>query len=78
MIVGVVGLNGSGKDTFAEYVVKKYGFIHKDLGQEIRDELKRLGRNHLDRSEMVKLGNDRRVEFGFDYWATKAINSTKK
>jgi adenylate kinase family enzyme len=39
MIVGIVGLNGSGKDTFADYIVKKYGFSHKDLGQEIRDEL---------------------------------------
>ena len=78
MIIGIVGLNGSGKDTFADYVVKTYGFIHKDLGQEIRDELKRLGRNHLDRSEMIKLGNYMRVEFGFDYWAAKAINSTTK
>jgi dephospho-CoA kinase len=78
MIVGVVGLNGSGKDTFAEYVVKKYGFVHKDLGQEIRNELKRLKKNHLDRNEMIKLGNDRRVEYGFDYWAAEAIKSTKK
>lgn len=77
MIVGIVGLNGSGKDTFADYVVKSYGFIHKDLGQEIRDELKRLGRNHLDRSEMIKLGNDMRVKFGFDYWAIKAINNVQ-
>jgi dephospho-CoA kinase len=76
MIVGIVGLNGSGKDTFAEYVIKKYGFAHKDLGQEIRDELKKLKRNHLDRNEMVILGNERRVEFGFDYWAKKAIEST--
>jgi len=76
MIVGVVGLNGSGKDTFANYVIKKYGFAHKDLGQEIRDELKKLKKNHLDRNEMIALGNERRVEHGFDYWATKAIEST--
>jgi len=78
MIVGIVGLNGSGKDTFADYIVKKYGFEHKDLGQEIRNELKLLKKNHLDRNEMIKLGNDRRVEFGFDYWATRAINNTKE
>ena len=36
MLIGIVGLNGSGKDTVAEYLVSHYNFVHKDLGQEIQ------------------------------------------
>jgi dephospho-CoA kinase len=75
MLIGVVGLNGSGKDTFAKYLVDELGFAHKDLGQEIRDELKVLGRNHLDRNEMIVLGNERRQKFGYNYWCKRAIES---
>ncbi len=73
MILGILGLNGSGKDTVADYMVKKYGFAHEDFGQEIRDELKVLGKNHLDRNEMVVLANERRAELGGDYWAKRLI-----
>jgi dephospho-CoA kinase len=68
LLIGVVGLNGSGKDTLANYLVEKHGFFHIDLGEEIRSELKRLGRNHLDREEMRALGNKLREEKGNDYW----------
>ncbi len=68
ILIGVVGLNGSGKDTLANYLVSKHGFFHIDLGEEIRSELKKLGRNHLDREEMRALGNKLREEKGNDYW----------
>ncbi|MEK6958438.1 MAG: AAA family ATPase [archaeon] len=73
--MGVVGLNGSGKDTLAAYLKEKRDFAHKDLGQEIRDELKVLGKNSLDRNEMIALGNERRQKFGFDYWVKRAVDS---
>ncbi|NMA44703.1 MAG: AAA family ATPase [Candidatus Diapherotrites archaeon] len=78
MLIGVVGLNGSGKDTFASYLVEKYGFLHKDFGQEIRDELKSLGKNFLDRIEMINLGNERRKMFGADYWAKRLLKGYSK
>ena len=73
MIIGIVGLNGSGKDTVADYMSEKFGFIHKDFGQEIRDELKDLNKNYLDRIEMINLGNQRRKEFGADYWVNRLL-----
>jgi dephospho-CoA kinase len=69
LLIGVVGLNGSGKDAVAKILVEKHGFKHKDFGQLIRSELKKIGRNHLDRSEMFSLANERRKSFGNDYWA---------
>jgi len=73
MLIGVVGLNGSGKDTIAKHLVERYGFSHKDFGQEIRDELKVLGKDPLDRNEMHVLANDRRKEFGNNYWALRLL-----
>ncbi len=75
MLIGVVGLNGAGKDTLANYLVSIYGFCHVDIGQEIRDELKRTGRNAVDRNEMVELGNRMRHVYGPDYWCSRAIES---
>lgn len=75
MLIGVVGLNGSGKDAVAKILVDKYGFKHKDFGQLIRNELKKLGRDHLDRSEMFSLANERRKIFGNDYWAKRLLEN---
>ncbi len=75
MLLGIVGLNGSGKDSVAHYLIKKHNFLHKDLGQEIRDELKRLGKDFLNRTEMINLGNEKRKEFGADYWAKRALEN---
>ena len=77
MLIGVVGLNGSGKDTLAHYLVSRYGFSHVDIGQEIRDELKRTGRNAMDRNEMRELGNRMRHAYGADYWCSLAIKSMR-
>jgi dephospho-CoA kinase len=77
MLIGVVGLNGSGKDTVAEYLVKTRNFAHRDLGQEIRDELKKQGKDYLDRNEMIAMGNEMRQKYGFDYWCRMAIASVK-
>ncbi len=79
MLIGIVGLNGSGKDTVAQYLVDKYDFVHVDLGGEVRKELKRLGKNYKDRSEMREMGDGNRQKFGHDYWARAPLaNYSKK
>ncbi|MFA5931145.1 MAG: AAA family ATPase [archaeon] len=73
MLIGVVGLNGSGKDTVASYLAKNKGFDWEDCGEEIRVELKKLGKNYLDRNEMTSLANKMRAEFGADYWVKRLL-----
>lgn len=75
MLIGVVGLNGSGKDTVALYLVERYGFAHRDLGQEVREEIRNRGGNSLDRNLMVEVANEMRQRFGFDYWCRRAVES---
>lgn len=75
MLIGVVGMNGSGKEEFGKYLSENYGFSHKDIGQEVRNEIKALGRNYLAREEMDAMGNGRRKLFGPDYWCRKAVES---
>ena len=75
MLVGVVGLNGSGKNVLADYLVDNYDFVHVDLGQEIREELKRRGRDGSSRAEMISLGNEMRIANGPNYWCRKALDS---
>jgi dephospho-CoA kinase len=77
MLIGVVGLNGSGKDTFANYLVSKYNFSHVDIGQSIRNELKKAGKDFKDRNEMLELGNRMRHMHGADYWCGQAIMSMR-
>ena len=75
MLIGIVGFNGAGKDTAAKYLVTTYGFSHVDIGDEIRFELKKGGKNYLDRSEMLLLANEYRERFGNDYWARRALSN---
>ncbi len=44
-IIGVVGQQGSGKDTAADYIAKQYGYKHISTGDQIRAYIKqhRLG-----------------------------------
>jgi len=73
MLIGVVGLFGSGKDTVGNYVSEKYNYTKKDFGQVIRKEMKSLQKNYLDRKEMLIFANEMRKEFGPNYWAKKLL-----
>lgn len=40
MLIGLTGRKGSGKDTFADYIVEKYGFIKLAFANQLRNILK--------------------------------------
>lgn len=55
MILGVMGQARSGKDTFADYLVKRYGFVRIALA----DPIKRIAMELYDMSEEQLWGDDK-------------------
>lgn len=71
MIIGITGWFASGKDTVADYLVKK-NFKSISLSDAIRDELRKEGKE-LSRDNMRDMGNKLRDKFGAEYLAKKAL-----
>lgn len=72
MIIGITGSYCSGKDTVAEYLVKKHNFIHYSLSDILREELKRKDKK-LTRDNLIKIGNTLREKFGYSILAKKVL-----
>jgi dephospho-CoA kinase len=76
MIVGVTGYLASGKDTVADFLIKK-GYNHYSLSDEIRSELK--DRNiESTRENQQRVANELRKNFGPEYLAKKVMKKAKE
>lgn len=73
MIIGVTGNNGSGKDTFANYLVSSRGFIHISLSDFIREETIKRGLE-LARHNLHQVGNEMREASGPAVLANMALD----
>ena len=62
MIIGITGAICSGKHTFAQYLVDKYGFEVVNLLDLFKHELKKIGKKKSQKSPLKKS----RQEEGFD------------
>jgi len=62
MIIGLTGKNGSGKTEVCEYL-KSRSFAYRSLSDEIREEIRRQGRE-IEREILIEVGNQLRKEFG--------------
>ena len=77
MIIGITGFARSGKDTVAEYLSKKYGFIHLDFARDaLFPEADKRG-IEKDKLSLSVLGDELRQEKGRAVLA-KIINSKIK
>jgi len=76
MIIGLTGTHCGGKDTAANYLVKK-NFIHHSLSDIIREEARKKGIK-LTRENLIKLGNELRKEFGASVLAKKILTKLDK
>jgi dCMP deaminase len=76
MIIGVTGLNASGKDTFANYLCTK-GFYHVSLSDIIREEARKRGLA-LTRENLIWLGNELRKRHGASISAELALEKAKR
>ncbi|MEM3361910.1 MAG: AAA family ATPase [Candidatus Anstonellaceae archaeon] len=71
MFIGISGRNCAGKDTVAEYLVKK-GFIYYSLSDVIREFLKQQNME-INRENLIFYANKLRQENGPNFFAKKVI-----
>ena len=71
MIVGVTGYFCAGKDTFAEFAVRK-GFKHVSLSDMIREEIGKRG-EEITIPRLTEVGNELRADFGPRILAQRAL-----
>jgi dephospho-CoA kinase len=75
MIIGLTGYSCSGKDTIAEYIVRRHGYKHYSLSDVIRKIMKE--RNiEFTRENMITLGIKLRREYGNNVLAKRILEKT--
>lgn len=67
-IVGITGTNGAGKGTVVDCLIACYGAKHFSVSALIIEKGKEMGIPPGDRSEITKLANSLRLEYGQDYF----------
>lgn len=75
MLIGITGLNASGKDTVAEYL-KERGFYHFSLSDVLRQELRKQ-KKPLTRDNLIAIGNEMRKAFGPQILAELALKQVQ-
>ncbi len=71
--IGIVGQIAAGKEVFAEYLIRKYGFTAFSLSTVIHEELKERGTQSFTRKTLQDVGDQLRQKFGEDILAKRAI-----
>lgn len=71
IIIGITGTVGSGKDTVADYLIKK-GFFYLSLSDLIREECSKKNKYH-GRDDLIKMGNQLREKYGPGVLAKMAL-----
>jgi len=71
VIIGVTGFFAAGKDTVAEYLMKR-GFAHVSLSDIIRDEIRARG-EEITIPRLTATGNELRTAFGPAVLAERAL-----
>lgn len=77
-IIGVVGQIASGKEVFAECLIKKYGFITFSLSTIVHLELEKRGIKSFTRETLQNVGDELRKKYGEDILARRAMEILKK
>jgi dephospho-CoA kinase len=71
--IGIVGQIASGKEVFAEYLIKKYGFCTFSLSTVLHQELTKRGVTQFTRKTLQDIGDELRKKHGDDILAKRAI-----
>ncbi|MGD0102187.1 MAG: deaminase [Acidobacteriota bacterium] len=76
MIIGLTGTNGAGKTEVSEYL-KSRGFEYHSLSDEIREEIRRTGRE-ITREVLIEVGNHLREKFGPGILAERILTNLEQ
>jgi len=71
LIIVLIGLASSGKDTIADYLVDK-GIPHLSLSATLKDICKKQG-GYRGRDDLIRMGNYLRKRYGVGYLAKKTV-----
>jgi dephospho-CoA kinase len=74
-LIGLTGTNGAGKGELAAYLMNK-GYAYVSLSDEIRDELRRKGKE-ITRNNLIATGNALRRRHGADILARRVMKKVK-
>ncbi len=75
IILGFVGPQSGGKDTVADYLCEKYGFVNISTGNMVRDYIRDNNMGEPDRDKMQKVANEQRAKHGNDVFVKKALEN---
>lgn len=78
MLIGIVGLNGSGKDTAAKYINEKYAFDWISISDLVRKECVNSGLSVSNRDNIYQVAESMREKHGPDVWIKKALENYSK
>ena len=76
-VIGLIGYIGSGKDTVAEYLVKKYKLSHVSYGDIVR-ELSVAKSRTKNRSDLIRTQKEYVKKYGHSYFGKIAVKKIKE
>lgn len=77
-IIGVCGKLGSGKDAFADYLVRKHDFNKITMSEIIQKEMESEGYKDVDRLQIQEFSREYKEKYGNDIWAKACVEYARK
>ena len=77
IVVAVVGLARSGKDTVAEILAKQHGFEHFDFYENVIAPLMKAQGKKPNKKAAAKFGNEMRAKFGMQIFSERMVELIK-
>ena len=77
-VLGICGKVGAGKDTLADYLVRKHNFIKITMSDIIRKEMESQNIKDIDRFRMQQFSKEMKEKYGNDIWAKACIEYARQ
>ena len=77
MLIAITGLNGSGKDTVADYIKEKYGYKHISLSSLVNKLTIEQGKDIRKRDDLNFVADSQRKKDGSAFLAKQALKDYK-